>query len=200
MMSKKNFFIIYNIGIILLLIYFLICPSYTLEELTSPIENRQVLEKFADETTLEQEFISNDNYDSYGLYFATYGYIHEKGYVIANLENIENKKHCQKKIALTSLTNITPTKINCPLEKNKKYSLKISVNNIHKKHEISIYTTSVDDDNHTLLVNNEEINKNLIMYYYKTNKTHGNMIYIILLVIIDIIIYPFIFFKKERRS
>lgn len=196
MINKKTFFIIYNIGIILLLIYFLTCPSYVIEETTNLIENRQVLEKFADETTVEQEFMPTENYDSFGVYFATYGYIHKKGSIIADLVDIESKKHCKKNIYATSLTNITPTKINCPLEKNKKYSLKINVKDIHKKHEITLYTTSFNDDNHKLLVNNEEANCNLTMYFYKTSRTYSNMIYIVLLVIIDIIIYPFIFSKK----
>jgi len=196
MINKKLFFIIYNIGIVLLLIYFLTCPAYVIEETNDPIENRQVLEKFRDGTTIEQEFMSKENYDGYGIYFATFGYLHKKGNVVVDLVDVETKKHCKKDMPASTLTNITPTKIDCPLEKNKKYSLKIKVKNISKNHKITLYCTTYDNDDHKLLINNEESEYNLIMYYYKNNRTYLNMVFIVLLLILDIIIYPYIFLKK----
>lgn len=196
MINRKSFFIIYNICIILLFIYFIACPSYVIKENTNPIENRQVIDKFGDETVIEQEFMPTNNYDSYGIYFSTFDYIHKKGNITVDLVDVETKKHCKKNIFAASLINNTPTKINCQLEKNKKYSLKIKVKNINKKHKITLYCTSYDDDNYKLLINNKESENNLIMYYYKNNRTYSNMIYIILLLILDIIIYPYIFSKK----
>lgn len=195
--NRKRIFIIYNIVMILLIVYFIMFPARVIKSSNIKIKNRGILPSFADGTKIEQEFKSNGNYDSFAVQFATYNYIFKDGDIIIDLVETDNNKHCKKNILATSLKDTGPSTINCQLKKNKAYSLQINTKGISNEHQITLYSTSFDDGNHKLLINQEEDKNNLILYYYQNSKSYSNIFYIVLMINIDIILFPFVFLSKN---
>ena len=200
MMKYKKYYIIYNISLILFIIYFLLFPSYVIVNSTNPIENRNPIPSFSNETTINQEFQAKENYDSFGVFFATYQYIFKNGIIKIDLLDKDKNKHCTKTIYATSLTDTGPSKINCSIKNNRNYNLTITVKDLDKKHKLTLYSTTYDDNNTKLIINNKEKNYNLVMYYYQKKFNYSNIIYILLLIVFDMIIYPFIFTTQKDKE
>lgn len=198
MKNKKKIFVAYNLMILILTIIFIVLPSIVIKVDSIKIDNQKPLEPFNDETVIEQRFISDDNYDSFAVFFATYNYIFKNGNITIDLLETGSNKHCKRNIYATSLTDTGPTTIECELKKNKEYSLKINTRGIPNYHKITLYTTSYDDDNYELLVDDTIQEENLVIYYYKNVPSYTNLFYIFLLITIDIIVYPSVFLSRKR--
>ena len=177
--TKYNITILLIIILVIMSIGILIAPSKTYKAHTYEVLDLEYLDKFSNNDYFEQSFISDDNYNYFGIPIATYNTLIEKGRLNVSIIN-ENGKEKKYTIDVTSVLDTQEYYLKYNLKKNRKYTIRVTSEDLSSP--VSFTITNANIKNTELVVNGEQIDKTIVLSFMKSKKNYFNIWYYLLII------------------
>lgn len=170
MKKRIDFSLILMIILIIITVGTIIFPKKTISSKQYGSGSYQIFGEIKNGDVLEQQFVSDGNYNQLGVRFATYAQMINKGNLI--VEIIDQDNHVEKKkLKLSSLMDSSYYYFDYKLQKNKKYTLKLRIQN--SDFPITVYTFSEKKDNSNLYFNHKKQDQTLwLSFLYNEDKDY----------------------------
>ena len=181
-MKRKNL-IVKILMVVLLVLIFISIVFPISKTITTNYSGNEIIGELKAGDVIEEEFISNGNYNKVGIPFANYGKINDKGYFKVAITNSKNKQK-KYKIKLGNIVDNEDYYLKYKLKKNQKY--KIYMKLYKPKYPITIYLTNKDKKANTIF-NGNKLKNNIrlsFMYSIKDYFNIWNYSFIFLLIIL----------------
>ena len=193
-MSKKIFFFI--IAIIITFISFL--PIKQLNNIDNNNSTHIMDCLIYDNVEIIQEFKPDKNYKGISFVIGTYMRVYNKGYIIAEIKDTNDKVVYYKKINMKEVTDSAPIYLKYNVRKNEDYTIKLITKDVPKSRGFIIYVT--DDISKKMLYNNNEKEYGLNINYFNYKKSYLNIWYILFYIAILVLIYNFTTFGGKNEK
>ncbi len=158
------------------------------------VENPSIMGELKNGDILEQQFVSDGNYEKIGFSLATYSQLMNNGNLDIEIIN-QDESSSHKKIKLYNVIDNTRYYVNYKFKKNKIYRIKITVKNIQSP--ITLYTTMTKMENTYLKYNNYDRNDNLQLSFMSKKNNYFNIWYYLVAIVL---LLCYIVLMKDKEN
>jgi len=190
--SKKN--IIFKI-VILVLFVFSILPVKNISYTNHYNSNTLFEDIIENESFIEDEFQASTDSDGIAIMIGTYMKTLERGQLDIKILDIQtNEELFNKTMSFSKINDTNYLNLKCKIEKDHKYKIKISINDININNRI-VFSIAKTGNENTYKINDIIKKDNLNISYINNNSSYVN---IWMLILVLILIYLLIKDKKEQ--
>lgn len=176
-MKKVNIRIIIYIFLVITIIYgviSIIYPQKVYASKTLTSSSAAIVNEINNNDVIEQTFISDGNYEKFGIYFGTYETIFKKGKLILTITD-ENDKEETIELKLSKLSDNNYYYFDYSLKKDKEYMISLTIKNSNDP--ISVYALDEKPRNSTLTFNGESQDNIVALSFMYGEKSYFNVWY-----------------------
>ena len=177
--TKYSITILLIIILVIVSIIILVMPGKTYKADTYETIDLEYLDKFSNNNSLEQSFVSKDNYSYIGFPIATYNTLIKEGILKVSIIN-ESGKEKKYSVNVDSVLDAQDHYFKYNLKKNKKYTIIVTSENLSSP--VTFAVTNADIKNTKLVVDGKQINKTLVLSFMKSKKNYFSIWYCLLII------------------